>query len=380
MTTPAEGTTAPATEALDLDMLSQPAGFDDGGNVPLTRTKPAPETPAATPTNPAPAAATPPATEPATTPAAQGNAPAVKEPVTPASAAAASDIRADLQARLTTKFGADFKLPEAVNKDNFDDYLIGLGRATLHPEAARLQSAIEKGLKPEDYYAQRGHLDAQLKLDDKTLVHQHYKGKYGKSDARPQGLEDAKIDELVQRKEERGDLMLEAIELREVLQKQKEEQAQKELDWSQGRSEDKIPDFADPVVRKQFRADLEQEANAVLVDNGKALGIDLSKPEVKAKYMEHLEGLFVPDKTGASITVQRIRANGGMLKVGILLDMLESGALDARVQQQANSVHEMYIKELSLRPPTSSGQAPAREGEIDINRASRPSQFFEGDK
>lgn len=349
-----------STEELDLDALTTPSSFeDDKGNSYSNKSLDAPAGTASK------------------TEEAEGKGKTPADPVAPAANADAdTQFRATLQAQLRAKHGDSIEVPKEVTRENYLDYVAKISQPRLHPEALRLQQALERGAKPEEYFQNYGAIDARIRMGDTDLMRLHIKEKFGKSEENPDGWDDEKVEAALQAKERAGSLMFDAEELRGQLRKHKAEQ-QAEVD-SYGQPP-APPDMNDPKVYGKFKQDLTAAFNEVAKD-GKLYGLDLGKAEDQAKWLTRAEELLKPDETGVSQTVKQLQSNNGILKAAILLDMAEKGLINAEITKRVEQVKNTILGELDQNPPASAGNPNREDGALDLEALGRPTILMDGQR
>ena len=280
-----------------------------------------------------------------------------------------SSFRENLQAKLRERYGADIEVPETITEDNYIEFVQQAALSNLHPEARRLQAAIEAGQNPEEFFRSYGNIEARLKMSDTDLMRMAYKEQYGKSEENPDGWDDDQLEVALKKSDDNGRLMIEAQEYRKQLRmnlaKRKEEGA------SYGQPKRK--DFSDPKVQTEFK-ELVRKGVSPLLKEKTLYGLDIGKPEVRNQLTERVEYLLRPDpNTGISPTVKLLQSNDGLIRAAILLDMAEKGAISATVQRRVEQVKKKYLDELDVNPPKGSG-GQARDGGIDLELLGSPAQ------
>ena len=345
---------------LDLDALTAPSSFqDEKGNSYTNRSLDAPAK----------------ATDKVEEAEGKGKTPA--ETTTPAANIDAdTQFRAQLQAQLRAKHGDSIEVPNDVTRENYLDYVAKVSQPKLHPEALRLQQALEKGAKPEEYFQNYGALDARIRMGDTDLMRLHIKEKFGKSEENPDGWDDEKIEAALQAKERAGTLMFDAEEQRSQRRQQKAQQ-QAEVD-SYGQPP-APPDMNDPKVYNAFKQDLTAAFNDITKD-GKLYGLELGKAEDKVALLARAEELLKPDATGLSPTVKLLQSNNGILKAALLLDMAEKGQINAQITKRVEQVKNTILGELDQNPPASAGNPNREDGALDLEALSRPAPMMDGQR
>lgn len=283
-----------------------------------------------------------------------------------------AEFRTGLQSRLAATMGADFKVPETVTPENYEDYLIRLGqeRVQLHPEAARFQAALAAGKKPQDYFQELNAIPSRIAMDDNTLLTTTLRERYGKTDAKPDGWDEDKIKGTVQALESQGMLALQAEQVREGLRELQQKREQEAAKYSAPKG----PDVASP----EFVAELSKNVNADVVDilketKGNLYGLDLSKAGDADKLSQRLTHLVKPDpKTGLSPFEQAMQSKGAYLKQVLLWDMVQKGAIKAEITAGKEAAKKSVLENLDLAPDTTGGGTRNEGDGIDLEALRRP--------
>lgn len=351
-------------QEIDYAKLAQPAGFTDTeGKGPTTQE----------------VASTPAAKPAAQAPTDGGEGKTRKEEGADAAAKVVDtpDFRTKLQAQLTAKFGAEVKVPDTVTEENYLDFVRDVSLGTLHPEAVRLQRAIEQGVKSEDYFKGYGAIDSQLALSDKDLLRMALKETYGQTAERQDGLTDEVIDSRISALEQSGELAFKAFEMRNELKAEKAKRAKEVESYSSPAKREPAPDFDDPKVLQAFKAELNTSIEPILKE-GKLYGLDLGNPEDRTKLTERVGALLRPDKkTGLSAFEASLQTNEGMIRAAILFDMAQKGVIGAQIAQRGEQVKNKYLNELGLTPPASPAGNVVKGDEIDFAKLSAPAGFID---
>jgi len=199
---------------------------------------------------------------------------------------------ASLQGLLREKYGAEVTLPVKGTPEEVLEAIEEIYSPNLHPEVARIQDYVEKGGKVEDYLNQRAQTDRLLAIeDDKALMFELYKNQYGKSAQRPRGLDDEKIKDVLSKKEAAGALVIEALQAREALEKQKGQVEQENAAYARKGAIDP----KDPKEVQRLQSSIEKNVREV-AKGGKLHGLDLSKAGTTDDLVRLAKHYFTPDE------------------------------------------------------------------------------------
>lgn len=242
------------------------------------------------------------------------------------------------------------ELPADVKDETLVDALRSVFAPKLHPDAVRLQQALDGGMKFEDYVQNYNALEQQIALTDNELVAQQLKAAYGRSDANPHGMEDAKITETVAKLDANGMLVIEAAKLRGELQKQV---IARNAEREQYGKVTQV-DYSDPALVTQF----EQQVDAYVGEaaKGKQLfGQDLSKAEDQDRVRAILKtDLRVDPKERVSPFMKELRTGNNIATMNLLWRAHKSGQLEALMTKKTEEGKATLWSQLGLDPPKNS--------------------------
>jgi hypothetical protein len=263
----------------------------------------------------------------------------------------AAEIKSLMEAQLLKSLGQAITLPDDTNEENVAVKLMELGRKNLHPEALRLQNAIESGMDPKSYYESYSQYDQALALPDTELVKRNLIARLGKTDDRPDGLEDAKIAERVARMNQ-DDLEDRAVEIRQHIRQQK---ALRDQQLSENSVRQQGPDPSSPEFKETFNKGFTEVFDEVMKDD--VYGLKFVTPEKQKAAAARLQEVLYPDaKTRQNKFVQALQDPKQAMKIAMLWDMAESGFLRLNAQKNAASTKRQLGDLLNKRNSSGASQ------------------------
>lgn len=275
------------------------------------------------------------------------------------------DLRAVIEGQLQKSLGRAVKLPEDVNEDNLAEKLMEMGRNDLHPEALRLQAAIDSGMSPDSYYKSYSRFDEALSLDDRELVRRSISARYGKSEARPDGWDDARVNARLERLSE-IDIEDHAFDIRDSIKSQK---AQRDLEIAEGPRR-QLPDPSTPEFRKDFDEGFDNVFGEVMKE-GDLYGVKFSTPEKQQAFSKRMKEVLYPDqRTRQNKFVEALQDPKESLRIAMLWDMVKSGQLQLNASKSSAAATKKLSDMLSSKR---SASAAPRAGEaVDFSVFSNP--------
>lgn len=275
------------------------------------------------------------------------------------------DLKTIIEGQLVKSLGRVVKLPDDVNEDNIAEKLMEMGRNTLHPEALRLQQAIESGVSPESYYKSYSRFDEALALDDKELVRRSIVSRYGRSDDRPDGWDESKINARLDRMDE-IDIEDQAFSIRENIKSQK---AQRDQQLAEG-PRSTLPDPASPEFKKTFDEGFDHVFNEVMKD-GDVYGVKFNTPDKQKAFAKRIKDVLYPDaKTRQNKFVEALQDPKESLRIAMLWDMVKSGQLQLNASKSSAAATRKLTDLLGKRK--SAGAAPRAGSAPDFSVFSEP--------
>ena len=225
--------------------------------------------------------------------------------------------------------GKDIKLPKDINRDNLVERLVGLGRQTLHPEALRLQAAIDQGLKPQEFYQQYSEYDRLLAQDDRTLVKYAFEQKFGKNDNRPDGWDEEKIKAKLDRMDE-DQIEETAFGIRENIRGAKAKRDQELESYAGGNK----PDYSSPEFQERFNKRFDEGFDGGIGEERGLYGLKFTSDKVLNAAKSRLRDMLTPDpEKGIDEFTELMRDQDNLMRAALLFSLAETGALKLEVQK-----------------------------------------------
>lgn len=344
---------ADTTPALDYDQLIAPAGLSDSNKPPA-----------------APSGAS----KAPVTDEGKGNAGTDAGKKADAVQAGQPQLREQLSAALEKRYGSKMELPEGLDMDKVLDVLEPMFKPKMHPEVQRLQAAMDKGMKAEDFYRSYNALEQRLAMEPAQLYREHLKEKYGKSETNPDGLDEAGIERIFKVKEQSGDVELEAVKLKQDLRAEKLKQDQEAAKFGQ----DNRVDFTDPQVVREFEEGVAACMDRAIGKETSLYGLDLSKAGNKDILTSQVKNMLRPDpKTGVSSFTRDMQSNDNVVRMALLWDMAKAGAISRQMTQVKEGVKKSYMDGLDPKPPAKGGNQKV-DGSVDLDALVRPAALVDG--
>ncbi len=282
----------------------------------------------------------------------------------------ANAVALHVQKELQRKFGPEATVRTGSISEMLED-LEELFNQPLHPEVARLQQHMQNGGNLENDLQGRTRNKQLLAMtDDKEFMKTIYKERFGKSDKRPNGLDDDRIVALVAKKDASGDLELEAFEEREKLTKAEADLEKENKQYSEGG-----PRF-NPKDPEQLRG-FHDTINKSVLTAAKTLripGVDLSKAESIADAQRLARHYFTPDEKGLTPYDRKMMGNENLVRGMLLLHYYENGVFDKALKEESNKGKLSVMKKLSVQPRPAGGGKSGKSGP-DMGRLLAPETF-----
>lgn len=286
----------------------------------------------------------------------------------------------DIRAFVKEKFGPNADLGDDLSAENAFDRLnkVFNPQAGEHPEVAALRDSIGKGLTPEQHWEQRTATDRLIKMSDKELMTVVYRSKYGKTDSRPSGMDEAAIARAVEQREAAGHLTIDAAEQRAYLES---ERAKRNDELSKSQQQAARPNWADPAVEQEFVAAATKAAAEIAkAGNGKLFGIGIADIADQNKIAAITKEWFFPDvQTGISKYQRSLQDNNAATEMAILFHLREKGLLSKLSLIAKDQAKMALIDKLELQPGRSGGASAMGGGgsSPDLDALAAPARLTE---
>jgi hypothetical protein len=269
-----------------------------------------------------------------------------------------------------------YEIPEDLNETNAVDRLDALYDAVrkdqtasnLHPEVEKLQKAIESGIKPEDFYkTMKGYAEIE-DMPSHDVVRASLKQNFGKSDKRPNGWDEDKIESTIRKMDQSGLLEIEAEKIRTEYQERKLQAADEMIKQQNYQRQQQFTQMT-----KQ-RDDSIKSALGYFNKLENINGLPISQSE-KSEFVEQFRYLVTPDeKKGVSPMLEMLQSDETLVKVAYFLS---KG--DAKIREQLTRSKEYakndFLNKLDPEPKITQSRGGFPSTEIDFDALAAPSQF-----
>lgn len=253
------------------------------------------------------------------------------------------------------------EIPDDINEDNFATKLIELGKKTVHPEALSLHEYLENGGTLDSYIKSFTQYDEMLKLDDKELVKRHLRHKYGKNDNRPDGWDEQKIQDRVDKMSE-FDLEERAEDLRKYIAEQKRQR------MTSINRENRV-DYKSKEFQEMFEKSVNETFKAIKSE-GTIYGLKFASDKHEQKALARVREILAPDERGTSKFVQALGDPKEAMKIALLWDMLSTGAIKLDLKSSLAATKGSLSQMLSKRTGTS--KTSKGSDKVDFSHFARP--------
>jgi hypothetical protein len=275
----------------------------------------------------------------------------------------------DILTKMKAKYGEDFELPKDTNADNFyekiEDAIAYINQPNLHPEVIKMQKAIDAGVDPEAYIKKMTDTSSVTTMEADALVRLSLKQNFGKTEKRPNGWDDAKIDETIKKMDNSGLLEIEAEKIRTKYVEEKEQLAEKMT------TEAKLAQQEQMNQMHQEREGQIKETLGEFTKMNDVLGIQLSQSD-KAEFAENFRYLVTPDqKTGVAPLVEMLQSNENLAKVAYLLSKGDSKVREA-LSVAKESGKKSFKDKLDPEPRVAKKSGTHNASEIDLDALAAP--------
>lgn len=263
------------------------------------------------------------------------------------------------------------EMPDDVNEDNFVDkidelYASHISKPQLHPEVEKFQEAVSKGVNPDEYLKTLRGINEVLEMPAEQLVRTSLKQNFGKSDKRPNGWDDEKIENTIKKMESSGFLEIEAEKIRTSYEMNKQNASQEMIRQAEIRRNEQMQQMA-AIRDNSIKSSLEYFNK---LDN--INGIPVSQSE-KSEFSEQFRYLVTPDeKKGISPLLEMLQSDETLVKVAYFLS---KG--DAKIKEQITRSKEYakndFLNKLDPEPKITQSRGGMPTTEVDLEALAAPS-------
>jgi hypothetical protein len=237
----------------------------------------------------------------------------------------------------------------------------------LHPETKKLQEALDAGVKPEDYYKNLRDSLAIENMQPRDLVKLSLTQNYGKTDARPNGWDDAKIEATLKKMDDSGIMEIRAEEIKTAYQQSREQLANT---MKQQVIEKRLAGIKanDEIRTQQVNSTLEYFNSLTEIN-----GIPLSQGD-KAEIAEDFRIATTPDpKTGTSPLYDALQSNENMIKAFWFLKKGDDNMRKALTLAKEGA-KKNFLEKLDKTPKITAKTAPHASEVINLDALTEPAR------
>lgn len=366
----------PEIKAIDLAALSAPEGSSTD-QIELFRDQNIPA-PVPAPATPAPGGEKPTGTESTAPPAADA----------PKISYAGKDYYQSIFDKIKTYTGAeDLKMPDDINDDNFVEKLSqaiyehtdfdnenaqAAAQGELHPTVQRLQQMLDAKVPVEEALKQLNSINMLNSMSSRDVMQAYLKESFGKSETKPDGWDDNKINETLDKMDKSGVIDLEAEKIRVTL-KQHAEQQEKALSEKTTRADaERVTALNKQLEEKRIA--LQKEMSKKIIEYNDILGVPVSKADMQ-EFLGDFIYLTTPEEDGIAPGAKLLQSNDNYAKA---LYMLTRGdtKIKAAVSEAKNKTKIDFLKKLDLEPQLSTRVSDSGQKVVDLDLLEKPDNFF----
>jgi hypothetical protein len=280
-----------------------------------------------------------------------------------------TDFHSGIIAKMKAKYGEDFELPKDTNADNFydkvEEAIEYMKAPQLHPEVIKMQKAIDAGVDANEYIQKMTDTTSVTNMNANDLVKLSLKQNFGKTEKRPNGWDDAKIDETIKKMDNSGLLEIEAEKIRTKYVEEKEQLAERMSTEAR---------LAQQEQMNQMHTERESQIKNTLGEFSKmndVLGIQLSQSD-KSEFAENFRYLVTPDqKTGVAPLVEMLQSNENLAKVAYLLSKGDTKVREA-LSKAKEGGKKSFLDKLDPEPRVAKKSGVQNTNEIDLDALAAP--------
>jgi hypothetical protein len=277
----------------------------------------------------------------------------------------------EMLASLSERYGDKFRINmDGLNEENvmerIEDAIYDARLSErLHPEVEKIQKAIDSGMSIEDYYSRMKQSMDIKKMSAKDLVKLSLSQNYGKSEFRPNGWDEEKINATVDKMESSGILDIEAERIRESYDIATAKMAD---DLAKQASEKR---FAEKQKMDELRTQSVEETINYFNTLNEINGIQISQSD-KATFAEDFRIATTPDpKTGLAPLYEALQSNENMAKVFWFLSKGDKQMRTALTLAKEGAKND-FLAKLDKTPRQTVKSAPHQTQEINLNALVEP--------
>lgn len=263
---------------------------------------------------------------------------------------------------------------EGLTTENLLDELSKFLSPPIRPEAYEVHQALEQGETIESFLERINAPDRLISLDDRELMTQVYKDRYGKTERKPDGWDDERIKQAVDARERSGLLMTDAEDAREGLRKIKAERLER---LGQHEASTRA-DYSSPEFQKMLDRHIGAAVEDTLKEDGnKLFGLDLGAEGQKDEIAAIAKKWLQPDPvTRTNKLLAYVDKNNNAIRLSYLLEQIESGRLSSIVVRAKEAGKKSVLDKIRQTPPGTGGGASVLNAEdVDMDSLTARPRF-----
>jgi len=270
-------------------------------------------------------------------------------------------------------------MPEDINDENFMEKLSDAifeqsdipEKAKLHPLVEKLQDSLDKGIPMKEAVKQLdeiSYIDTASALD---IMGGYLLETFGKTEENPNGWDDEKITETLDKMDKGGTLELEAEKIRQGLKQYKLQQLK--IEGAVNAESQKAAITQQREKDSLERTALQKETLQKLNTMDNILGVPVSKADIIA-FKDDFLFLTTPGEDGVSPGVKLLQSNDNFTQALYLLtrqDTIKAALSDAKEKTKVT-----WKKSLDLEPAVSTKVSDISSSSVDLDRLEQAESFI----
>lgn len=266
--------------------------------------------------------------------------------------------------KLKERFGDEYQIPEGVTEENYLEVLQQQMQPELHPEVAKIQEALDKGVDFNTYMNELQRQSNLGSMGDRELLAHQYKQTY-------KDWDDKKVNEVLDKLDSAGMLELEAGRLRNTINEQNQKLATELADKHQRENAANIEKM------NQDRSNQINQAYQTFESLENVYGLEFSQAE-KQEFKPFFEKLVTPDDTGVAPMFQMLQSNETLVKLAAMMwkgdDKVRSALTNAKESGKSAIVNKL---DKTPQSPPKSG-SPTDPTKVDMDALAAPEKLHFG--
>jgi len=268
------------------------------------------------------------------------------------------------------KYGDKFDLnTKDITEENFteriEEAIFSAKQSELHPEVQKFNKAISQGVKPEEYIQKYSKsLDIES-MPSKELVALSLKQSYGKTEQRPNGWDDNKIEDTIKKMETSGLLDIEAEKIKTNYQENRATMAERLANEQR-----QMRETEERSINTERDRQIKESINYFNTLND-INGLPISQSE-REGFVDEFKYLVTPtQETGMSPLAEALQSNENLVKIAWYLKKADSKIRESLSQAKENTKNNFFNK-LDPEPKLPKKTGPVQSTGIDLDALVAP--------